>query len=302
MLTRLVVQNFRSIRELDLPLSPLTALVGPNGCGKSTVLAALDSESDLLPTWRHEPSAVRIFAWNQQGGSSLRERASPAQRVKVSGQFTLKTQALRIELPLLRADAQLERAEVLQRDGSNLANLIATLPREAQASLAAELAARVAGIKDVDLVPTSNGRHTLRFHDRWSSATFGPSEVSDGTLLMLAFLALRYQPSRPELITIEEPERALHPYLLGELTSFLRELTSGDRAIQVVLATHSAELLEYLKPEEVRFLARSPRDGNVEFRLADTHSEDWAKFYREYDDSLGGAWLSGSLGGVPRTS
>lgn len=301
MLTRLVVENFRSIRQLDLPLSPLTALVGPNGCGKSTVLAALDSRAELAPTWRHEAATVRVLMTNHEGAQSRRERA-PLSGTGNSGHFSLSTQALRLELRALRAENELRRADALAPDGSNLANLIATLPRDAQASLASELAARVAGIRDVDLVPTSSGRHTLRFHDRWSSATFDPDEVSDGTLLMLTFLALRYQPQRPELITIEEPERGLHPYLLGELTSFLRELTTGDRAIQVVLATHSAELLEYLKPEEVRFLARSPRDGNVECRLADTTSDDWARFYREYEDSLGGAWLSGSLGGVPRSS
>lgn len=40
-LTRLRVKNFRSIRELDILIGPLTVLVGPNGSGKSNVLDAL---------------------------------------------------------------------------------------------------------------------------------------------------------------------------------------------------------------------------------------------------------------------
>jgi putative ATP-dependent endonuclease of the OLD family len=41
MLTRLKIQNYRCLENIDLPFSPLTALVGPNGSGKTSVLRAL---------------------------------------------------------------------------------------------------------------------------------------------------------------------------------------------------------------------------------------------------------------------
>jgi energy-coupling factor transporter ATP-binding protein EcfA2 len=41
MLTRLRIENYRCLREIDIPLDPLTVLVGPNGSGKTTVLRAL---------------------------------------------------------------------------------------------------------------------------------------------------------------------------------------------------------------------------------------------------------------------
>jgi len=41
MLTRLCVENYRSLQVIDIPLGPLTVLVGPNGSGKTTVLRAL---------------------------------------------------------------------------------------------------------------------------------------------------------------------------------------------------------------------------------------------------------------------
>lgn len=290
MLSKLVVEGFRSIRDLTLELSPLTALVGPNGSGKSTVLAALDPQVSLSPTWRHqvgEPVTIRLL----ESDGFDQHRPNP----------DFFAQQLRIDIRAVREAQLVERATRVNESGSNLVNAISSLSRENQTRLAREFAARIPSIRDVDVVPTSQGRHSLRFHDRWSSAEFAPSEVSDGTLLMLAFLTLKYQSQRPDIITIEEPERGLHPYLLGELVKFLRELTEGPNGIQVVLATHSAELLEHLKPEEVRFLSRSPDDGNVVVRTIDTSEPDWPRYFREYSDSLGSAWLSGGLGGTPQT-
>src|SRR5262249_29641917 len=85
----------------------------------------------------------------------------------------------------------------------------------------------------------------------------------------------------------------------GVPIKLLRNLATGKlgpRPIQVVLATHSAELLEYVRPEEVRFLNRIPEDGGVR---VDTSSKDWQDAFREYTESLGSAWLAGGLGGVP---
>ena len=42
MLTRLRIRNLRSCEDIDVPLAPLTALVGPNGTGKTTILRAID--------------------------------------------------------------------------------------------------------------------------------------------------------------------------------------------------------------------------------------------------------------------
>ncbi len=121
-------------------------------------------------------------------------------------------------------------------------------------------------------------------------------------MLVLAFILLQYQPKQADLITIEEPERALHPYLLDELIQLLRKMTTGEigkKPVQFVLATHSAELLEYVRPEEVRFLTRSPEDGSVQVNEAPTGSTNWQRVYKEYRESLGSIWLSGNVGGVP---
>jgi predicted ATPase len=42
MLTRIQVQNFRNLRDVDIALGPLNVFVGPNGSGKSSLLLAID--------------------------------------------------------------------------------------------------------------------------------------------------------------------------------------------------------------------------------------------------------------------
>ncbi len=42
MLTRLQVRNFRSLENIDVPLGPLVAFVGPNGVGKTAILRAME--------------------------------------------------------------------------------------------------------------------------------------------------------------------------------------------------------------------------------------------------------------------
>jgi len=48
MLSRLHVRNFKSLRDLEVRFGQLTVLVGPNGCGKSSVLQAVKVLRDLI--------------------------------------------------------------------------------------------------------------------------------------------------------------------------------------------------------------------------------------------------------------
>jgi predicted ATPase len=299
-------KNFRCLRDVELTLEPLTVLVGPNSSGKTTVLDGLRprevlSHEDL---WQQKDDAAAVhwvysdntrqIAWHKVPPSIHQYRYVPQKH---------SLQSLTLDLNALRSNNLLNNEVRLSSNGSNLTNVFGTLTRQQQSAVAQELCRLVPMFRDVDLDPVSNGNHRLRFQDRWNPELwFAPKQVSDGTMLMLAFIVLQYQNPPVDLITIEEPERALHPYLLDELIQMLRKMSTGEigkKPVQVVLATHSAELLDYVRPEEVRFLTRSQEDGSVQVNQATTDTTNWRRVYEEYNQSLGSIWLSGGMGGVP---
>jgi predicted ATPase len=196
----------------------------------------------------------------------------------------------------------LSEAGQLAPDGGNLANAFATLPRGTQAAVATELSRLTSVFADVGTVPTHDGNHSLRFQDRWSDVWYTPYEVSDGTILLLAYLLLQHQTPAVDVIAIEEPDRGLHPYLMGQLVALLRAMSEGKiggRPVQILLATHSPELLDHLRPEEVRFVSRDRADGAVQVKQIAANDPHWEVAFKEYRESLGSVWLAGGLGGVP---
>jgi len=53
MITHLSIRNFRCLENIELPLGPLTAFVGPNGSGKTSILRAIDLVlGDVWPSLR----------------------------------------------------------------------------------------------------------------------------------------------------------------------------------------------------------------------------------------------------------
>ncbi len=84
-------------------------------------------------------------------------------------------------------------------------------------------------------------------------------------LLVLAYLAILYQPEPPRLLLIEEPENGIHPNRLKDILSILRELVAEQSHTQLVMTTHSPYVVDLFKPEEVT-LCQKQADGSVAVR------------------------------------
>jgi predicted ATPase len=294
------LENFRCFRSAVVRLGPLTVLVGSNASGKTSLLRAItghqlgnpadvrqrDSEVQARVIWHHPGGGTR-YAFGVKGIVG-----SPP-----VGQY------LHFDPNKMRDQRQVHRQDLLEPNGGNLASVIATMPRRQQERLAQDLARFVPVVRDFGVQPSvTPGHHRFVFQDRWNDQLwYEATEVSDGTLLALGLLALRYQSPPPSVVAIEEPEHGLHPFLLGELVSMLRQLSNGEQGspLQIVLATQSAELLEFLEPSEVRFLTRQQVDGSVTVEEAPTDTDNWREAYAAHQQSLSSLWLSGSLGGIP---
>ena len=96
--------------------------------------------------------------------------------------------------------------------------------------------------------------------------------MSDGTLRVLAVLTSLFQfgeRATAQLIGLEEPETALHPAAAGLLLDCLRE---GARERQVVITTHSPDLLDNDAITAEQLLGVSAVDGKTTIGRVDAAS------------------------------
>jgi len=302
MLVDLQIANFRCLHAVNVRFEPLTIFVGPNASGKSALLLALDPNLHPTPEdfWqKQEGTCERTFRFERDVIARRQVIWARGAALRTAGDaIWFGYQYLQLDPRALRGVNLLTEQSRLERDGSNLANVFTSLTRRQQERLVADFSRVVPVFRDVMSKPTGNGTHHLVFQDRWSEVWYEPSYVSDGSLIVLALLTLQYQSPPVDLIAIEEIERGLHPYLEGEILSVLRKMSRGElgpKRTQVVLATHSTELLELADPKEVRFCSRMA-DGGV--AIDEVSTPDWRQTLKEKQGSVRNLWLAGNLAGV----
>mgnify|MGYP001291948613 CR=1 FL=1 len=79
--------------------------------------------------------------------------------------------------------------------------------------------------------------------------------LSDGTVNIIALVIALYYENIPFMI-IEEPERNIHPYLISKLVEMMKEASSKK---QIIVTTHSPELLKYASKENIFFISRNKK-------------------------------------------
>ncbi len=184
-------------------------------------------------------------------------------------------------------------AEHLSREGENLSQVIEYLHnhhRDIFDIILDLLKQRVPGITNVQSKTTEEGRILLKFQDGAFEDPFLARYVSDGTIKMLAYLTLLYDPNPHPLLCVEEPENQLYPHLLWDLAEEFRSYSI--RGGQVFVSTHSPDFLNATKLEEVFWLEKA--DGYTEIRRAKDDSQIAA--YMNEGDQMGYLWKHGLFG------
>ena len=189
--------------------------------------------------------------------------------------------------------------ERLTKSGENLANVVQYLEEQQPEQLRrifAALRARVPRIERVIADTMLDGRLLLQIKDAPFDRPVLARFASDGTLKMLAYLVLLYDPEPPPFIGIEEPENFLHPRLLNGLAE---ECRAASEHTQLLVTTHSPFFIDALRPREVRVLWRDIQGHTQTRRAADLRGI--SEFIAE-GASLGDLWMEGHFGvGDPLT-
>ena len=356
-LEKVHIKNFLSLRDVELPLKPLTVLVGPNASGKSNILNALQllkvmMVSENLPPvefiqsrfWAGEANHItfrlqanaeeteteyklrlkaearRPFAVEellvdsvkaisiQNGQGTVQDEDGENETPYKSNKLALKSAGDYGNKPITRAltefikgwefydfqpdlirrhlegfpfiienipSGELSESPKLDDDGSTLSELLSywhenTPDRfhSVSKSLAASTNIRIAQ-SEID------GDHQLCLLEGYKQP-IPLKRASDGTLRLVAYYILLNEPELPPLIAIEEPERNLHPGALTDITNVLEQISEHA---QVIITTHSSQLLDAFNPEKlsdslgVLLLRNIPGRGTEVINLEDIRGD-----------------------------
>ncbi|MFM6277413.1 MAG: AAA family ATPase, partial [Dolichospermum sp.] len=159
----------------------------------------------------------------------------------------------------------------------------------------------VPNIKKIVLPRGENQTFSLELVDRYSEHHIPASDISDGTLRILAFLTALYQENTPSIICFEELENGVHPWLLHKMMELLKIVSTEGitgKPVQVLITTHSPVLLNYVEPHQVRAVELD-KEGKTQVHKLPIDSVRFQKALEAYDGALGELWFTNVFGGNP---
>jgi predicted ATPase len=198
-----------------------------------------------------------------------------------------------------RDASPVDRSRYLYADGGNLPAFLLALRTEAverYAMIVRTLRIILPWFDDFILEPEGPAQRQ-RVLLRWRMAgrsdyEFGPGQLSDGSLRIMALVTLLLQPPDrlPNLLVIDEPELGLHPAAEVVLAGILKSVSHD---VQVIVATQSASLLDHFEADDV--VVVESVDGASTFTRQSTEQlRSWRERY-----TLGEIWNKNLIGGRP---
>jgi predicted ATPase len=258
-LKRVTLKRVRGFRDREVTFDfPVTALVGPNGGGKTTVLGAAALVYLIVPPGRFFAKSGRYDAsmadWQIEYeliDRDLNPRI-PVQRTASFKRYKWNRKAVRRDVRIFgvnRTVPATERRELVKAVGSRFkAAGESTLPDEVVESVEKILGKEIQGYNRLQV--DAKGKVTL-FAARnpgghaYSEFHFGAGEAS-----VIRIVSEIEAAEENSLILIEEIENGLHPIATRRIVEYLIDVAQR-KASQVIFTTHSNDALEPLPPRAI---------------------------------------------------
>ena len=259
MIDRVHFESFQCLRNVTLDLRRFTALVGANGCGKSSVLLGMHLLSRAA-----EVGVGAVFC-GPRTPERLLHRGRPG--TIVLAMRDTRGEDLRLEIHVgkeAELDFEIEGAHrtgnptLVQLDVADdeVAATLAWMERTSPDKLAqitADLRRAIQGVKRIETHRELRGDAFAIEFDNGSEV---PADLlGEGTARALRLLTALRAPDRPNLVLIDDLERGLHLSAQSQIVTMIHEAVFRDPELQVICATHSPYLLDLLDPSEVSVLA-----------------------------------------------
>lgn len=260
------LKGISGLEEIRFDEKPLTAILGPNGCGKSTILHALaccfqPPEGSAQPNWRFKDffTPTSDATWARSSlilTHSFREAAVVSQNVETSYKKDADRWVPRYDRrpsrPLLFIGIKTCVPSIEEETYSNLIRYV-TAPH-GQSALIMEKMSQVFNRRyvEINIHVAALGReyNGLMLHGgaRYSSLAMGAGEQRVLHILLNVFTAPRYA-----LILIDEIDLLLHTAALKELLRILHERAAREH-LQIVFTTHREVVLELTQYISIKHL------------------------------------------------
>jgi predicted ATPase len=156
----------------------------------------------------------------------------------------------------------------LEPDANNLAFVLSRLLRnpDTKQSLLNILQDVLPFVTDITTERYSDGTIYFGIAESHTPEFRFPAQLlSDGTVNLLAIIVALFF-DRRGVVAIEEPERNVHPALISKLMAMIED---ASRQKQIILTTHSPEIVRHLRPENLVLLYKDAEGFSQVERPAD---------------------------------
>jgi len=321
------IENFGCVRDAQLELTRLHALIGPNDSGKSTVLSALLTAGELIRVGQNAPGSIFLRDRREVPGAKIRmgwrtpESATELGLLRAEDSWVLE-EATGPDVPRVMAPPQrmladpntfdfatpVRGATLIRWDPDVIRRRCELIP-EGGSLTVGQKGERLPAIYEAilsrdrtafDEIEAGVRRHFPTVKGIWLPTSSDSKKalgviLNDGTRVhadvmsegLLYWLAFAVLP-HVDPTAILLIEEPENGLHPSRISEVMNVLRAVSSHMQVILATHSPLVINELQPEEVTILTRDAKVGTRATRMDQTtHFQQRQRVY-----ALGELWLS----------